>query len=327
VTGSGPYTAQTARTHALQKLLEAHPDLLFLNQDHCFIARRIRKSGKVAIVSGGGAGHEPLHTGYVGHGMLDAACAGHFFSSPTPDQIAAAANHAECGQGVLFVVKNYQGDVLNFQLAAKLCPFPTATVLVSDDIATQEAELGGGRGLAGTIMVEKIIGAAAEAGLSLRELKQLGDAVNAETVTYGVALSSCRVPGAARPIYELEHGFMEIGVGIHGERGRERIRAGGAAKIAALLVERVSAGFARRNSNTLMIVNGLGGTQQAELEELASACLDLLARRAIKPARTLLGNYVTALDTHGFSLTLAGLSADWLQLWDAPVHTAALNWQ
>jgi phosphoenolpyruvate---glycerone phosphotransferase subunit DhaK len=318
--------AQSARLNALRKVAENKPKLLFLDEEHGFIARKSAKSGKVAIVSGGGSGHEPLHTGYVGHGMLDAACAGHYFSSPTPDQIAVAARHVECGKGVLFVVKNYQGDVLNFRLAAKLCSFPVETVLVSDDVATSEPDASSARGLAGTMVVEKIVGAAAEAGHGLKALKKLGEDVNARIVTYGVALSSCRIPGVAHPIYELDPGSMEIGVGIHGERGRQRVKMGGLSDTAALLVQRVLARYSGESENTLCLVNGLGGAAQRELEELSSACLELLRQAGIDPLRRLVGSYATSLDTHGFSLTLAALEAEELKLWDASVQTAALNW-
>jgi phosphoenolpyruvate---glycerone phosphotransferase subunit DhaK len=317
-------TAQSARSTALMRLAAAYPDLLVLDQEYGFVARKSPKSGKVAIVSGGGSGHEPLHTGYVGYGMLDAACAGYYFTSPTPDQIAAAAKQVECGQGVLFVVKNYQGDLLNFSLAAKLCPFPTETVLITDDVATRDLESGAGRGLTGTIVVEKIVGAAAEAGVGLKALKSLGESVNARTVTYGVALSSCHIPGASGPIYELEAGTMEIGVGIHGERGRDSVKAGNVAEIAALLVERT--GYLGASARPLMILNGLGGAGHAQLEELSSACLARLRHVDIIPIRNLVGNYVTALDTCGFLLTLAALDDDGLEYWNAPVRTAALHW-
>jgi phosphoenolpyruvate---glycerone phosphotransferase subunit DhaK len=326
VTAASIDQALSARLQVLSQLADDNPDLLFFNQEHGFVARKIAKTGKVAIVSGGGSGHEPLHTGYVGHGMLDAACVGHYFSSPTPGQIAAAAVHVECGQGVLFVVKNYQGDVLNFALAAQMCRFPVETVLVSDDVATSDPESGGGRGLAGTLLVEKIIGAAAEAGLDIHSLKRLGDMANARTTTYGVALSSCRIPGARGPIYELDHGAMEIGVGIHGERGRARVKAGTTRQIAALLAERVLSRFVSPPSNPVMIVNGLGGTPHATLQELSSACLECFIHHGINPVRTLVGTYVTALDTVGYSLTLSHTDPGTLEFWDAPVRTAALQW-
>jgi phosphoenolpyruvate---glycerone phosphotransferase subunit DhaK len=325
VTGTPAAIAQSARLHALTQIVAAKPDLLFLDQEHGFVARRTAKSAKVAIISGGGSGHEPLHTGYVGHGMLDAACAGHYFSSPTPGDIAAAAIHAERGRGALFVVKNYQGDVLNFALAAKLCPFPVESVLVTDDVATRDGELVAGRGLAGTIVVEKIVGAAAEAGLGLAALKRLGETVNAQTLTFGVALSSCRIP--VRPIYDLAPGAMEIGVGIHGERGRDMVKAGATKQIAALLAKRVLARFAPSSTHTLMIVNGLGGTSQAQLKKLCHACVEILRHAGVSPVRVLAGTYVTALDTHGYSLTLAGLDETMLRYWDAPVQTAALDWR
>jgi phosphoenolpyruvate---glycerone phosphotransferase subunit DhaK len=318
--------AQVARLHALTSLVSKNPELLVLNQELCFVARKVPASGKVGIVSGGGSGHEPLHTGYVGYGMLDAACAGHYFSSPTPDQIVAAATQVESGAGVLFVVKNYQGDVFNFSLAAKLCPFPTALVLVSDDVATRNENTGAGRGLSGAVVVEKILGAAAETGLPLEALRRLGNRVNSRVATYGIALSSCRMPGLDRPIYDLESGTMETGVGIHGERGRERMKAGSLRDIAALMVERVVAGSVTDVAGPLMLINGLGSVTRAQLNELSSACVALLRRSAIDPVRNLVGQYATALDTNGFSLTLAALDTKMLGYWDAPVRTATLKW-
>jgi phosphoenolpyruvate---glycerone phosphotransferase subunit DhaK len=327
VSGDLADIAQTARLRALQALADANPELLELDIDACVVWRKVAsRRGKVAIVSGGGSGHEPLHTGFVGPGMLDAACAGHYFTSPTPDQIVCAAHKAEAGAGVLFVVKNYQGDVLNFSLAASLCTFRTELVFVSDDMATREDSLVAGRGLAGTMVVEKVLGAAADAGLDLVGLKMLGDEVNASTRTFGLALSSCRIPGAARPIYELGRGEMEIGVGIHGERGRARVAAGDIEALASALVGRVLPTDSSRNARPLMILNGLGGAHDRELKELNTACLRLLKHVGIQPSRKLTGSFATALDTHGFSLTLSDLTADTLRYWDAPVRTPALKW-
>jgi phosphoenolpyruvate---glycerone phosphotransferase subunit DhaK len=320
--------AESMLRESLAGFARCHGDIVVLDPDLRFVRRRTVKPGKVALISGGGSGHEPLHAGYVGEGMLDAACPGQVFTSPTPDQMVAAAEAVDSGAGVLFIVKNYAGDVMNFSLATEMCPGKSATVTTDDDVAVERSTHGmGRRGVAGTMVVEKIMGAAAERGDSLESLKALGDKVNAATRSMGVALTSCTVPAVGRPTFDIGEGEMEMGVGIHGEPGRRRVAVMSADAIAEEMVHAIvdDLGPGKRDE-VLLVVNGFGATPSLELYLIYHAAARLLAARGLKIARSLVGNYVTSLDMAGCSLTLTRLDADVVALWDAPVHTAALRW-
>lgn len=314
---------------SLQGLAQAHADILTLGADHQFVARRQPTPGKVALISGGGSGHEPLHAGFVGHGMLDAACPGQVFTSPTPDQMLAAAQAVDTGAGVLFIVKNYSGDMMNFQMAADLLETENATVIVNDDVAVEDSTYTTGRrGVAGTLIVEKILGAAAERGDSLAQLKVLGDAVGRATASMGVALTSCIVPEAGRPTFQIGIDEMELGVGIHGEPGRRRVKLTCADDIAAELTGAVLKDLSlHRGQQVLLLVNGFGGTPTMELYLMVHAASKVLADAGINVVRHLTGSYVTSLEMAGCSITVTALEAGWAELWDAPVHTAALRWK
>ena len=282
----------------------------------------------MALISGGGSGHEPLHAGFVGHGMLDAACPGQIFTSPTPNQMLAAAGAVDTGAGVLFIVKNYSGDMMNFQMAAEMLDRDNATVIVNDDVAVENSTYTTGRrGVAGTLIVEKIVGAAAERGDSLVELKALGDAVNKATASMGVALTSCTVPAAGKPTFQIGVDEMEMGVGIHGEPGRRRVKIAGADDIAAELSGAILKDLSlQRGQQAILLVNGFGGTPTLELYVMVHAALKVLRGAGVKVVRHLTGSYVTSLEMAGCSITVTAVDADTLALWDAPVHTAALRW-
>ncbi len=308
----------------------AHPDLVRVVHAPTYVVRADAPvAGKVALISGGGSGHEPLHAGFVGRGMLDAACPGEVFTSPTPDQMVAAAEAADGGAGVLFIVKNYSGDVMNFEMAVELLPGPPATVLINDDVAVEGSTwTTGRRGVAGTVIVEKIVGAAAEAGADLAACKALGDRVNQATGSMGVALSSCTVPAAGRPTFELGEDEMEMGVGIHGEPGRKRVRLAAADAIAEEMIGAICQSVQpKRGAPVLLLVNGFGGTPLMELYLMYEAARKQCAARGFEIARSLVGNFTTSLEMAGCSLTLTRLDDELIGLWDAPVHTAGLRWR
>ena len=306
----------------------AHYDIVRLGETAPFVLRRQLKQGKVALVSGGGSGHEPLHGGFVGPGMLDAACPGQVFTSPTPDLILAAGEAADTGGGVLFIVKNYEGDVMNFDMAREMSGKTVATVITDDDVAVETSTYSTGRrGVAGTLIVEKILGAAAEEGRNLAELKALGDRVNAATRSIGIALTSCTVPAAGQPTFELGEDEMEVGVGIHGEPGRRRVKLKPANEIAAEMVGAITSDLGgRARGEVILLVNGFGGTPLSELYLMYDAVRKLLEPAGCVIARSLVGNFVTSLDMAGCSVTLTLLDDEMKRLWDAPVHTAALRW-
>ncbi len=306
----------------------AHPELLVLDEQRRFLRRRQPSPGKVALISGGGTGHEPLHGGFVGYGMLDAACPGQVFTSPTPDQMLAAAEAVDGGAGVLYIVKNYSGDVMNFAMAAELATGPVASVITNDDVAVEDSTwTQGRRGVAGTLVVEKILGAAAEQGGDLDSLRSLGERVNGCTRTMGVALTSCTVPAIGSPTFELGDDEIEMGVGIHGEPGRRRQAMASADSIAAELLGSVLEDLKPgRGSEVLLLVNGFGGTPLLELYGMVSAAHRVLDAAGVKAVRHLTGSYVTALEMAGCSLSLTLLDATITPLWDAPVQTAALRW-
>jgi len=306
----------------------AHHDLVSLSLDPNYLSRKQKATNKVAIISGGGSGHEPLHAGYIGYGMLDAACPGHVFTSPTPDQMLTAAEAVHAGKGILFIVKNYAGDVMNFEMAAEMLPFESATVLTSDDCAViNSTYTSGRRGVAGTVIVEKCVGSLAETGADLQACKALGDKVNSRTASMGVALTSCTVPAAGRPTFDIDDTELEMGVGIHGEPGRRRepIREVDA------IIKDVSDAILDAlkpapNSEALLLINGFGATPLMELYLIYNTAVRLFSERGIKITRSLVGNYTTALDMAGASVTLCLLDDEIKQHWDSPVHTAALRW-
>ena len=315
-------------TESLDGFAAAHADIVTLGDAWQFVRRRHLKPGKVALISGGGSGHEPLHAGFVGHGMLDAACPGQVFTSPTPDQMLAAAQAVDTGAGVLFIVKNYSGDMMNFQMAAEMLDRDNATVIVNDDVAVENSTYTTGRrGVAGTLIVEKIVGAAAERGANLAECKGLGDAVNKATASMGVALTSCIVPAAGKPTFQIGADEMEMGVGIHGEPGRRRVKLATADGIAAELTGSVLKDLSLRpGQEVLLLVNGFGGTPLLELYLMVNAVRKVLGGAGVKVARHLTGSYVTSLEMAGCSVTVSAVDADTLALWDAPVHTPTLRW-
>lgn len=313
---------------SLDGFAAAHADIVTLGEGRKFVRRRTLKPGKVALISGGGSGHEPLHAGFVGTGMLDAACPGQVFTSPTPDQMLEAASAVETGAGVLFIVKNYEGDVMNFAMAAEMASVPTATVLTNDDVAIENSlYTTGRRGVAGTLVVEKMLGAAAEQGMALDALKALGERVNGATRSMGIALTSCTVPAAGKPTFAIGEDEMEVGVGIHGEPGRRREKLSGADAIAAELAGACIADLGlKRGAEVLLLTNGFGATPAMELYLMANSATRVLAAAGVKAVRYLTGNYVTSLDMAGCSITLAVLDDEAKRLWDAPVHTAGLRW-
>jgi phosphoenolpyruvate---glycerone phosphotransferase subunit DhaK len=316
---------------SLAGLGAAHPDLVRIDAANKVVLRAGGpRAGKVALVSGGGSGHEPLHGGFVGLGMLDAACAGNVFTSPVPDQMEAATRAVDGGAGVLHIVKNYTGDVLNFQLAAELVAgeVEVATVITNDDVAVQDSlYTAGRRGVGGTVLVEKIAGARAEAGGSLAEVTATAVKVNANARSMGMALTSCIVPAAGTPTFELPDDEMEIGIGIHGEPGRRREKLAPANEIARMLVDPIVADLQlERGERVLAFVNGMGGTPLIELYVAFNAVSEILSERGIGIARTLVGDYITSLEMAGFSVTLLRLDDDLTGLWDAPVRTPALRW-
>lgn len=312
---------------SLRGFAKAHADIVELNASPCFIKRVQPKTGKVAIISGGGSGHEPLHSGLVGFGMLDAACPGQIFTSPTPDQMMAAADAVDSGAGVLFVVKNYAGDVMNFEMAAEMVSMPVATVLVNDDVSLPKDHSIGRRGVAGTLIVEKIVGAAAEQGLDLAACKALGDRVVAATASMGVALSSCTVPALGHPTFNLAEDEMEMGVGIHGEHGRATLKLQSASEIVTQLADHLQQELGlQAGQQVLLHINGFGATPLVELHLVYELAWQYLQQRGVNVVRSLVGNFTTSLDMAGCSITFTALDDELIQYWDAPVNTAALRW-
>jgi len=319
---------EAALAESLDGFAAAHADIVTLGAGRQFVRRKTLKPGKVALISGGGSGHEPLHAGFVGHGMLDAACPGQIFTSPTPDQMLAAAEAVDTGAGVLFIVKNYSGDMMNFQMTAEMLSHENTTVIINDDVAVENSTYTTGRrGVAGTLIVERIIGAAAERGENLADLKALGDAVNKGTASMGVALSSCTVPAAGQPTFQIGPDEMEMGVGIHGEPGRRRVKLGSADDIAAELAGAVLKDLSfKRGQEVILLVNGFGGTPLMELYLMVNATQKVLAGAGVKAVRYLTGSYVTSLEMAGCSITVSAVDDATLELWDAPLHTPALRW-
>ncbi|RKS90006.1 dihydroxyacetone kinase DhaK subunit [Microbacterium sp. AG790] len=314
---------------ALRGVAAAHPELTVDHENRVVISNAARE-GRVALISGGGSGHEPLHSGFVGAGMLDAACAGEVFTSPTPDQMLAAAQAVDSGAGVLFIVKNYTGDVLNFEMAAELAAdegIASESVIVADDVAVKDSTwTAGRRGVGTTLLVEKIAGAAAAEGKSLAEVKAVAEHVASNGRSMGVALTSCTVPAVGHPSFDLPDDEMEMGVGIHGEPGRTRVPLASAHDIAAELVEAITADLDFTGAPVIALLTGLGGTPLIELYVMYADIADALAAKGVTVARSLVGDYVTSLDMAGCSLTLLRADDEVLRLWDAPVETSALRW-
>jgi phosphoenolpyruvate---glycerone phosphotransferase subunit DhaK len=316
----------TVLTESLDGFAAAHADIIALGEEHKFVRRKQLTQGKPALISGGGSGHEPLHAGFVGYGMLDAACPGQVFTSPTPDQMLAASAAVDTGAGTLFIVKNYEGDVMNFAMAAEMAPGTVATIVVDDDVAVEKSTYSiGRRGVAGTLIVEKVVGAAAERGMPLAGLQKLGERVNAHTRSMGVALTSCTVPAAGKPTFTLGEDEMEMGVGIHGEPGRRRVKLASADHIAEEMVAAI-AGDLESKDDAILFINGFGGTPSIELYLMFNAARRQLEKHGIRVGRALVGSYVTSLDMAGCSITVSTLDDEIATFWDAPVHTPALRW-
>jgi dihydroxyacetone kinase-like protein len=317
---------------ALRGIEAAHPDLRVDYENKVVYRGAAPKKGKVGIISGGGSGHEPLHGGFVGQGMLDAACAGDVFTSPVPGQILAATKLVDGGAGILHVVKNYTGDVMNFEMAAEMAAAETGARVVSvvadDDVAVQDSTwTAGRRGVGATVLLEKIAGAAAEQGRDLDEVARIARSVNANGRSMGLALTSCTVPAVGHPTFELGEDEMELGVGIHGEPGRQRLPLAPAREVASLLVEPILSDLPfAKGDPVIAFVNGLGGTPLIELYLMFNEVRKILDQHGVPVARSLVGSYITSLDMAGVSVTLLRVDDELLSLWDAPVNTAALRW-
>ncbi len=322
-------STDTVVTDALAGMAAAHPSLA-VDLDLKIITRADSPhTGKVGLVSGGGSGHEPLHGGYVGYGMLDAACAGEVFTSPVPDQMLAATKAVNGGAGVLHIVKNYTGDVLNFQMAAELADddgIEVVSVVTNDDVAVQDSlYTAGRRGVGATVFVEKIAGARAEEGASLAEVADVARAVNERSRSLGVALTSCTVPAAGKPTFELGESEIEMGIGIHGEPGRERVQMATARELAGTVLDAIHDDMPLFD-DLLVMVNGMGGTPLLELYILFNEVQKILKDRGARVTRNLVGNYITSLEMQGFSVTVCRLTDELTRLWDAPVETPGLRW-
>lgn len=317
---------------SLAGLARAHTEILKVCFDPVYVVRvDAPVRGKVGVVSGGGSGHEPMHGGFVGKGMLDAACPGQVFTSPTPDQIETATRAVDGGAGVLHIIKNYTGDIMNFEMAAELCQaqgVAVRAVVINDDVAVENSlYTAGRRGVGATVLTEKICGAAAERGYDLDRVETLCHQVNANARSMGMALTPCTLPAAGKPTFKLGADEMEMGIGIHGEPGRERIALLPAREIAARLAEPILADLPfRAGDRVIAMVNGMGGTPLIELYLLYNEVEPFLEKRGIAVTRRLVGNYITSLDMAGCSITLLRADDELLSLWDDPVLTPGLRW-
>lgn len=328
--------AENVVVEALAGMAAAHPTTLEVDLEQRVVYRAAAKeAGKVALISGGGSGHEPLHSGFVGAGMLDAACAGEVFTSPVPDQMLSATQKVDRGAGVLYIVKNYTGDVMNFEMAGELAAaegIEVATVITADDVAVEDSlYTTGRRGVGVTLVVEKIAGAAAEEGKGLEEVRAIAQRVADQGRSMGMALTSCTVPANGKPSFDLPEDQIEIGIGIHGEPGRRRAPIASAKDIARELVEPILAELPQASQNgedegVIVFVNGMGATPQLELYLLYGEVARLLEEAGVRVARSLVGSYVTSLDMAGASVTLVRADCEMLRLWDAPVRTPGLTW-
>ncbi|MDT0442712.1 dihydroxyacetone kinase subunit DhaK [Streptomyces johnsoniae] len=321
--------AERVVADALRGMADAHPELVVDVEHRVIVRRDAPVAGKVGLVSGGGSGHEPLHGGFVGPGMLDAACPGEVFTSPVPDQMVRAAAAVDSGAGVLFIVKNYTGDVLNFRMAAELAEdenIQVAKVLVRDDVAVEDStHTAGRRGTGATLFVEKVAGAAAEEGAPLERVTALAQQVADSSRSFGVALGAPATPAKGSATFDLPAGELELGIGIHGEPGRERRRIMTSGEIADYTVDTLLADL-RPGGPLLVLVNGMGATPLLELYGFNAEVQRVLRERRVAVARTLVGNYVTSLDMAGCSVTLCQADDELLRLWDAPVSTPGLRW-
>lgn len=317
---------------ALAGMLAAHPDLIRVDFAQQIIVRRDAPiQGKVGVISGGGSGHEPMHGGFVGYGMLDAACPGEVFTSPVPDQMLAATQAVNGGAGVLHVVKNYTGDVLNFEMAAELAAaegIEVESVVTNDDVAVQDSlYTAGRRGVGVTVLLEKIVGGLAETGAPLSAVAALARKVNSQGRSMGMALTSCTVPAAGKPTFELGEDEMEIGIGIHGEPGRRRVKLASAAEVTEMLATPIIEDLGlKAGDQVLAFVNGMGGTPLIELYIVFDALQRILHGKSVTITRNLVGSYITSLEMAGASITLVRLDDELTRYWDAPVHTPALRW-
>ncbi|MGH3337595.1 MAG: dihydroxyacetone kinase subunit DhaK, partial [Propionibacteriaceae bacterium] len=322
---------QDVVAEALLGIAAARPEVRVDHVNRIIYRRDAPKPGKVGLVSGGGSGHEPLHGGFVGFGMLDAACAGQIFTSPTPDQMLEATKQVDSGGGVLHIVKNYTGDVMNFEMAAELAAAETGitveSVIVNDDVAVQDSlYTAGRRGVGVTVLLEKLVGAAAEEGRPLSELGALAREVIESGRSMGMALTSCTVPAAGKPTFQLGEDEMELGIGIHGEPGRHRLPLRSAHEIAEQLVEPILTDLDFTSSPVIVMVNGMGGTPLIELYLVYGEVAKIMEQAGISMARNLVGNYITSLEMAGCSVTMLRANEDLIRLWDAPVNTAGLRW-
>lgn len=317
---------------ALAGMAAAHADLITVDLEQQIIVRKGAPfSNKVGIISGGGSGHEPMHGGYVGYGMLDAACPGAVFTSPVPDQMLAATRAVNGGHGVLHIVKNYTGDVMNFEMAAELANadgIQVESVITNDDVAVMDSlYTAGRRGVGVTVLVEKIVGGLAETGAPLAQVAAIARKVNQQGRSMGLALTSCIVPAAGKPTFELSEDEIELGIGIHGEPGRRRIPMTNAAELTEMLTNPILEDLnLKSGEQVLAFVNGMGGTPLIELYIVFDSLQRILKGKGITIARSLVGNYITSLEMAGCSITLLRLDDELLKYWDAPVHTPALRW-
>jgi phosphoenolpyruvate---glycerone phosphotransferase subunit DhaK len=316
---------------ALLGIEAARPEVRVDHANRIIYRRDAPVAGKVGLVSGGGSGHEPLHGGFVGFGMLDAACAGQIFTSPTPDQMLEATKCVDSGAGVLHIVKNYTGDVMNFEMAAELAAAETGitvkTVIVNDDVAVEDSlYTAGRRGVGVTVLLEKLVGAAAEEGRPLSDLVTLAHMINDSGRSMGMALTSCTVPAAGKPTFQLAENEMELGIGIHGEPGRRRVPLASAREIAEQLMEPILADLDFTSGPVIVMLNGMGGTPLIELYLMYGEITKIMDKAGITVARNLVGNYITSLEMAGCSVTLLRADEESIRLWDAPVNTAGLRW-
>jgi dihydroxyacetone kinase-like protein len=325
-------SAENVVQEALDGMAVAHQDIIRVHKDPNFIVRASGPvAGKVALVSGGGSGHEPMHGGFVGVGMLDAACPGAVFTSPTPDQMLAATKAVDSGAGVVHIVKNYTGDVLNFEMAADLAKgdgIAVESVVIDDDVAVKDSTwTAGRRGVGTTVLAEKICGGAAEARLPLAKVADLARRINAQGRSMGMALSACTVPHAGKPSFELKEDEMEIGIGIHGEPGRHRVRLEAADRITEMLMRPILEDLPfRKGDDVLLFVNGMGGTPAIELYVVYRKAHEIATQHGLKVVRNLVGSYITSLEMAGCSITLLKLDEEMVKYWDAPVHAPSLRW-